>query len=184
MADRRERSVRMTREAIGEALPELARAYGLLCGLNSHDLSAMRELLGGPPRRVISAAQWHGGNYLTVLLDYGDFAAYLETGVDRQRRFDAHLEVYGDSRSIKVQYDTPYIRHLPTTLTVSHVDGEAHRETVLRPTFKDPYTHELEALHEAIVGGGPVKTSIEDSIEDLGLFRDIIAAIRASKTDA
>jgi predicted dehydrogenase len=178
MADRRARNERMTREAIGEATPDLVRAYGLLAGLNSHDLSAMRELLGGPPRRVISANLWYGGNYLTALMDYGDFAAWLETGVDQQRRFDAHLEVYADTRSIRAQYDTPYIRHLPTTLTISHDDGEGHHETVLRPTFKDPYTHELEALHDAIVIGGPVKTSIEDSIEDLALFRDIIAAIQ------
>jgi predicted dehydrogenase len=152
----------------------------LLAGLNSHDLSAMRELLGGPPHRVISATLWHGGNYLTALMDYGDYPAYLETGVDQQRRFDAHLEVYGDSRSIRVQYDTPYIRHLPTTLTISRDDGHGHHEIILRPTFKDPYTHELEALHEAVANGGPVKTSIEDSIEDLQLFRDIIAAIRTS----
>lgn len=177
--DRQDRNRRMTREAIGDVPPALTRAYGLLAGLSSHDLSAMRELLGGPPKRVVSAAQWHNGGFLTVLMDYGDFAAYLETGADGQRRFDAHIEVYGPSSSVKVQYDSPYIRHLPTTLTINREDGESHRETVIRPTYKDPYTHELETLHDVIFNGAPVKTSVEDSMEDLRLFRDIIEAMKA-----
>jgi predicted dehydrogenase len=178
--ERQGRNRQMTREAIGNVPPDLARAYGLLAGLSSHDLSAMRELLGEPPQRVISAAQWHNGSFLTVLMDYGDFAAYLETGADGQRRFDAHIEVYGNDRSIRVQYDTPYIRHLPTTLVISHEDGETHRETVIRPTYKDPYTHELEMLWDVIANGAPVKTSVEDSIEDLVLFRAIIEVMKTN----
>lgn len=177
--DRQQRNAAMVQAAIGEVEPALKSAYGLLAGLSSHDLSAMRELLGGPPKRVISAAQWQQGRFLTVLMDYGDFAAYLETGSDGLRRFDAHLEVLGDTRSIRVQYDTPYIRHLPTTLTIMHEDGESHHETVIRPTYKDPYTHELETFWEVLVNGAPNKTTVEDSIEDLTLFREIIAAMQS-----
>ena len=60
LADKRARASRMVRAAIGEAPPELVRAYRLLCGLSSHDLSAMRELIG-VPERVVAAAQWAGG---------------------------------------------------------------------------------------------------------------------------
>lgn len=181
VADRRKRNQAMIDTAIGpEAGSALRRAYGMLAGLSSHDLSAMRELLGGPPHGVISAAQWDGGSFLTVLMDYGDFAAYLETGSDGQRRFDAHLEVLGDNSSVKVQYDTPYIRHLPTTLELSYEDGDRHIETVIRPTFKDPYTHELETLYRVLRGEAAVKTSVEDSLEDLRLFQQIIDAMRGS----
>ena len=181
IADRKERNAAMLDAALGvDATPTLRRAYGMLAGLSSHDLSAMRELLGGPPRGVISARAWDGGGFLTVLMDYGDFGAYLETGSDGQRRFDAHLEVLGTSRSVKVQYDTPYIRHLPTTLEIAYEDGDRHVETVIRPTFKDPYTHELEELYEVVVNGVTPKTSVEDSLEDLHLFQQIIAAMRES----
>ena len=94
---------------------ELAWAYRLLCGLGSHDLSAMRELLGRP-RGVAAARQWRDGGYIAALLDYDDYVVTYETGVDDQLRFDAHLEVYGDAGHMRVQYDTPYVRHLPTTL--------------------------------------------------------------------
>ena len=176
--DRAARAAALVREAIGEAPPEIARSYRLLLGLNSHDLSAMRELLG-VPRRVVAARQWHGGNFLTALFDYGDYCAVLETGVDEQVRFDAHLEVYGAARSVRVQYDTPYIRHLPTTLVIEESRGDAFERRVLRPTFKDPYTHELEYFHDVVTGGTMPKTTPEDFIEDLSLTREIVAALRA-----
>ncbi|MGH2559832.1 MAG: Gfo/Idh/MocA family protein [Thermomicrobiales bacterium] len=178
--DRAERAARLVREAIGEALPELpglARVYRLLCGLSSHDLSAMRELLGFP-RRVTSAECWNDGNFLTVLFDYGDYRALLETGVDEQRRFDAHIEVYAPAISLRVQYDTPFIRHLPTTLVINETIGDAYTGRVIRPTFKDPYTHELEYFHDVVTNGVVPKTTPEDFMEDLRLFGMIIEALR------
>ncbi len=50
------------------------------------------------------------GGYIASLLDYGDYVVSYETGVDAQLRFDVHLEVYGDTASLRVQYDTPYVR--------------------------------------------------------------------------
>lgn len=176
-ADRAERARRLVREAIGDAPPELVRAYRLLLGLNSHDLSAMRELIGFP-QRVLAATQWSGGNFLHVIFDYGDFQAVLETGVDEQLRFDAHIEVFGPTKSLRVQYDTPYIRHLPTTLIMLETAGDALVETVNRPTFKDPYTHELEYFHEVVTAGSQPKTTPEDFMDDLRLDGLIIAAMR------
>jgi predicted dehydrogenase len=163
-------------EALGDVDPVLGGTYRLLCGLGSHDLSALRELVGRP-LRVASARQWRDGGYIAALLEYDDFVAVYETGVDDQVRFDAHLEIYGDTAELRVQYDTPYIRHLPTTLVVRETDGDGYRESVYRPHLKDPYTHELEAFHAAITGDGPVKTTPEDYVEDMELFTEIIRAI-------
>jgi predicted dehydrogenase len=175
--DKQRRAARLVTEAIGPATPELASSYRLLCGLNSHDLSAMRELIG-MPQRVISASHWNGGNYLHATMDYGDFQAVLETGADHQVRFDAHIEVYGETTSVRIQYDTPYIRHLPTRAFVTSTEGHFLTEQELRPTYADPYTRELEYLHDAIVNDGEIKTTAEDFTEDLRLFRWIIDAIR------
>jgi predicted dehydrogenase len=177
VADRAERARRLVREAIGEAPPELIRAYRLLCGLSSHDLSAMRELIGFP-REVVSATQWRGGSFMVVVFGYEGFRAILETGVDDQRRFDAQIEVYGPTRSVRLQFDTPFIRHLPTTLVVRETIGEAFHERVIRPTFKDPYTHELEAFHDVVTRGVPPKTTPEDFQDDLRLFGLIVDKLR------
>jgi predicted dehydrogenase len=171
----------MVEEAIGETTPELTRSYRLMCGLSSHDLSGMRELIGFP-RGVLSATNWRGGSYLHIVFDYGDFRAVLETGVDDQLRFDAHIEVHGPTRSLRIQYDTPYIRHLPTTLTFHETDGESFTERTIRPTFKDPYAHELEAFYEVAVGNAIPKTTPEDFRDDLRLFAMVIERLRDGHT--
>jgi predicted dehydrogenase len=170
------RRERLVREATGDVPEELTWAYGLLCGLGSHDLSAMRELIGRP-RQVAAARMWRHGGYIVALLDYGDFVVTYETGVDDQLRFDAHLEVYGAAGSMKVQYDTPYVRHFPTVLEIERTEGDAYERKVIRPHLKDPYTHELEYFHEIVTTGGTPKTSPEDYVEDMELFVEIIRAL-------
>jgi len=53
-------------------------------------------------------------------------------------------------------------------------------ETVSRPTFKDPYTHELEYFHEIVTARIQPKTTPEDFMDDLRLFGMIMAALRTS----
>jgi predicted dehydrogenase len=163
-------------DAIGEVPDELAGAYRLLCGLGSHDLSAMRELLGRP-RGVAAARQWHGGQFIAALFDYDDYVVAYETGVDEQVRFDAHIEVYGEHAQLRVQYDTPYVRHLPTVLITEETRGDGLHRVVSRPHLKDPYTHELEYFHEMVTTGGRPKTDPEDFVEDLELFAELIRAM-------
>ena len=175
--DRAARAERLVREAIGEAPPDISVAYRFLLGLNSHDISAMRELLG-VPLGVVSARQWNGGRFLTVTFEYDGYYAVLESGVDEQIRFDAHIEVYGVTKSVRVQYDSPYIRHLPTTLVIGETIGDAYEQRVVRPTYKDPYTHEIESFHEVVTQGVVPKTTPEDFKEDLLLMRAIVDALR------
>jgi predicted dehydrogenase len=179
--DRAERGARLVHEAIGEASPEVVSTYRFLCGLGSHDLSAMRELIGFP-RGVAAARAWNGGRFLAAILEYDGFCAVFECGVDDQVRFDAHLEVYGSTRSIRVQYDTPYIRHLPTTMVIEETVGETFHQSVTRPTYTDPYTHELKYFHEIVTTGSSPKTTPEDFQDDLRLFRMIVDALRQEST--
>jgi predicted dehydrogenase len=173
------RGKEMVRKAIGDVPDELYSTYRMLCGLGSHDLSAMRELID-VPKRVVSAVQWNSGQFITAIFEYDGFYTTFETGVDKQRRFDASLEVYSPTKTLKVQYDTPYIRHLPTNLHISETIDESFNQSIVRPTFKDPYTHELEYLYDVITNGMTPKTSIEDYKEDLKLFKQIIEVLKDS----
>jgi len=175
--DRRERYLRLMKEAIGEASAEEYASYALLLGLNSHDISAMRELLG-VPRSVKAAAATQGGRFKTAILEFDGYDVLFETGMDQQGRFDAHIEVFGESKSILLQYNTPYLRQLPTTLHIRETNGDALEETVIRPTYKDAYTCELEYFYEVAVNGLAPKTTPEDYIEDLELFGMIVQAMR------
>jgi predicted dehydrogenase len=180
MEERWNRGRTLVHDALGDVPDELASTYRLLCGLGSHDLSAMRELLGRP-KGVVAARQWRNGNFIAALLEYDGYFVTYETGVDDQLRFDAHIEVYGDSGSLRVQYDTPYVRHLPTTLVSDETRGDEYIQTVRRPHLKDPYTHELEYFHQMISTGGTPKTSPEDFVEDLDLFAELIRKIGSAR---
>jgi predicted dehydrogenase len=173
VADRWERAGKLVHEALGSVPEELGWTYRLLCGLGSHDLSAMRELLGRPTR-VLAARQWRNAGFIAALLEYDGFVATFETGVDDQVRFDAHIEVYGQSAQLRIQYDTPYVRHFPTTVVVDRTLGTALERSVSRPHLKDPYTAELEYFHAMITDGFVPKTSPEDFVEDLELFAELI----------
>lgn len=176
--DKWERAGKLVQEALGTVPEELQWTYRLLCGLGSHDLSAMRELLGRP-NRVLAAHQWRKAGYVTALLEYDGFVVTYETGVDDQLRFDAHIEVYGNDAQMRIQYDTPYVRHLPTTVSVERTVGDELQHTVNRPHLKDPYTCELEYFHAMVVEGFAPKTSPEDYCEDIALFTELIHAMAA-----
>jgi predicted dehydrogenase len=175
MSERAERASRLVKEALGDVPAPLARTYRLLCGLSSHDLSAMREMLG-MPKRVIAAHQ--SGIFLTVLFEYENFTVSFETGIDHNRRFDAHIQVYGETKEIRVQYDTPYIRQLPTRLFLTETQGEVFEEREIRPTFTDAYTVELLHFHEVVIHNVQPKTAAGDFLYDLDLFEMIIDALR------
>lgn len=163
------------REAIGDVPAALGNAYNLLIGLSSHDVSAMRELLG-MPKGVLYAAQRMGGRYISAAFDYGDFVCHFETGVDDIARFDCHLEVYGKSQVLRIEYATPYVRHLATRLDVTTAtSGSAlHRETI-QPAFEDNFTAEWRAFHDNVTTGTTPKTTPLDFRHDLELFTDMVS---------
>jgi predicted dehydrogenase len=166
-------------EAIGDAPPALVNAYGLMLGLSSHDLSAMRELLG-MPQRVLYAAQRQNGLYLTAAFDYGDYVCQYETGIDNIARFDAHLEVYGEQQVLRVEYDTPYVRNLPIRLRITEANGKGGSvERTELPAWGDAFVAEWRAFHTNVTEGRQPKTSPADFRQDLELFSAMIALMRA-----
>jgi predicted dehydrogenase len=165
------------RAAIGTDEHPRALVYGLLAGLSSHDLSAMRGLLGMPDR-VLHATARRDGLFLTALFDYGDFVCQFETGIDDIPRFDACIEVMAQSRTIRLDYDTPYIRHQPARLTLTDADGpHGVRVTTGHPTRRDAFVAEWQAFHAAITAGAPVVCDVADAMQDLQLFADIMKLI-------
>lgn len=99
-----------------------------------------------------------------------------ETGIDDIPRFDAHVEVYSKQKSVRVCYDTPFVKGLPINLLIrENLDG-TYRESIVRKTYEDPYTVELKELYEMVVNGKAVKTTATDAKEDLKVFQMIMKA--------
>ncbi len=169
---------RKMRQAIGEASRELAMTYELMIGLCTHDLSAMRELIG-IPKKVLYATQRHNGSYIGAAFDYGEFVCHFETTIDQIPRFDSHLEVYSDTQMLHVQYNTPYVRHLATKLEITSAapDNGVRLETI-QPAFEDNFTREWRAFYQNVTTGSVPKTNPEDYRHDLELFAAMIKCIR------
>jgi predicted dehydrogenase len=177
--DAKAREEALLEEALGgKASEALKKAYTVMLGLSSHDLSAMRELLG-MPARVLFAAQRGDGFYLAAAFDYRSYVCQFETGIDRIARFDAHLEVYGAEKVVRVQYDTPYVRNSPIRLIVT----EANRaggvtEVDAHPVWGDAFVEEWKAFYENVTRNQAPKTSPADFAQDLELFAEMARRMR------
>jgi hypothetical protein len=99
-----------------------------------------------------------------------------ESGIDDVPRFDAHIEVYSLTKTVRVNVDTPYIKGLPVTMSINeNVDG-TYRESTIRRTYEDPYTLEMKELYKMVVDRVQPKTSAEDALHDLEIFQMIMKA--------
>lgn len=163
-------------EALGEsgATPSNVDYWRFLASLGSHDLSLMREALGFP-ESVAGVGANHP--FYSAIFNYRNagsggepFAVTYESGIDAVPRFDAHLAVYGETKTVSIQYDTPYVKGLPIKVRVDElVDGQAVTRDVLA-SYEDAYTVELKEMHECFTNGKEIKTSAEDAMNDLHLW--------------
>lgn len=171
-AARADRASHAIAESLGTATPAQARAFRLLNSLSSHDLSALRGLVG-QPQGVIAAAMSSDGSFISALLDFGTFKATFETGIDRVGVFDATIEIFTPERRWALHYDTPYIRHLPTGLIALTTNGEQLNRLDVRPSYRDPYTNQWLKFHDALTGSGAFEETLEDAAHDLSLAIEI-----------
>ncbi|CAZ84405.1 unnamed protein product [Tuber melanosporum] len=164
-------------ELTGYGVPvtqESIAQYRRVTKLGCHDLSLMREVLGMPVCENPTLGASLRLTVWNVLFNYGHFTALYESGFHQIPIFDAHIEVYSENKSVLIQYDTPYVKGLPVTMTIrENVDGK-FVERFVRNTYEDPYTLELKNFYHAIREGGKIKTDVGDSLEEFELFEMIM----------
>lgn len=144
-----------------------------LGGLGSHDLSLMREALGVPESVVAVSAN---APFYTAMYNYRNktgepFSVTYESGIDNVPRFDAHITVYGENKTVSIKYDTPYVKGLPIIVKVDETNeyGEASSREILS-SFEDAYTVELKELYDCFVKGKKIKTTAVDASNELKLY--------------
>jgi len=158
---------------------ESTKMWRLLGGLGSHDLSAMREVLGMPKGAIGASLKLP---FWSAILEYPTFSVTYESGLDNIHRFDAHIEVYSMNKTVRIKYDSPYVKGLPIKMTIcENVDG-SYKETMTIKTYEDPYTLEMKELYEMVANGKAVKTTAKDARQDLEIFQMIMKA--GSRTES
>lgn len=167
----------LLREAVGPIDGDLRTAYGQLIGLACHDISAMRELIG-PPAGILEARQWAGGRWIHATFDHGEFVTSCQIGSHAQLSYAAHLRVIADTESVEVRFPTPYVRHVPAVAHRFRTVGRSVESTDLIPSYVEPFEIEWHEFYDCVQQRRQPKTSVEDSIADLALFRDLSNAMR------
>lgn len=79
-------------------------------------------------------------------------------------------------KTVRVQYDSPYIKGLPTTMHIRENDNESFKETLVRKTCEDNFTLEFKELYAWITEGKQIKTTPSDARKDLDIFKMIMMA--------
>jgi hypothetical protein len=121
----------------------------------------MRELLG-MPRRVAGAVFGTMPGIFGVLFQYDGFPAFYETGLSDVPQFDSHVEVYSPDKIVRVDFDTPYIKGLPVTLTIRERVGEDGFQE--RKVRKDVY----RSVHAGAAGVLRLRFEREDPQDKCG----------------
>lgn len=131
------------------------------------------------PKKVLGASL--GLPIWNVLFQYEDFPVMYESGIIDVPIFDAHLEIYSRDRIVRVNYDTPYVKGLPVTMTIRErienaKNGDAYQERIIRKTYEDPFTLEFLEFHRCVTHKEVPKTSVLDAREDLDIIKMIMQA--------
>ena len=101
--------------------------------------------------------------------------------VDELGLFDAMIEVRSHTKRLRIVYDTPYIRNLPTRLEIAEGTPDGVRQRILGPFYTDAFAEELKTFHRHIQDGTKPKTDLADSRRDLALMVQIIERMRQAK---
>ena len=85
--------------------------------------------------------------------------------------YTERITVYCTDRIVELTFPSPYLRHLPTRLTVRRAgDAYALDVTDYRVSYEEAFREELRAFHAAATGAAPVETTVEQARRDVALL--------------
>ncbi len=162
----------------GHATEAQIWAYLLLTASGCHILSAVRELIG-LPKSIRAAVLSPKGTQFTLVFEYDGFNMVFEEMNDQSVvEFDEAIEIYQGDRKLSLKYDSPYIRYLPSQLTVNDLENGQARTTVYGPQYHDMFFNELAEFWRCITERDTPKCDIFDAAEDVRLFLEIAQRMR------
>jgi predicted dehydrogenase len=93
--------------------------------------------------------------------------------------YTERITVYCTDRIVELTFPSPYLRHLPTRLTLRRGGASQALETQeFRVSYEEAFREQLRAFHAAACGDAPVSTPIEQARRDIEL---LLSAFRRAK---
>ena len=84
--------------------------------------------------------------------------------------YTERVTVYCSDRIVELTFPSPYLRHLPTRLTLRRGAGPALEIQDHRVSYEEAFREQLRAFHAAACGEAPVLTPIEQARRDVALL--------------
>ncbi len=175
----REEAAAQLRESAGCSLDGAgARALGggFLSSL-VHDVAVVHGMLAHLGCEMPAGAN-HGamfddgrGAHLAFGLPGGGRVSMTHLNLPGVPDYTERVTVYGVDRIVELKFPSPYLRHLPTRLTVRR-GGERHALEIVdyRASYEEAFREELRAFHAAATGQAQVQTTVEQARRDVELL--------------
>ncbi len=160
--------------AIGQQSPAIMRAYGLMLGLSTHDMTILHGAVG-LPERVIAADVWDNGLAIAAMFAYpGELRCTFYTGImPKLRKFDESLSVYSDERVVNINFPSPFLKNAPTIVEEWRMEDGAYQEVRTEASYLEAFKQELKHFHACIVDGKTPDTPLEEGREDIAMLIEI-----------
>lgn len=179
--DVKSKNAAQLREAAGRD-PNEAEARALSNGFLSaivHDVAVVHGILAQlgveMPRAVDQSAIFDAGRgvQLAFGLPGGGRVSMTHLNLPGVPDYTERVTVYCTDRIIELTFPSPYLRHVPTRLTVRQRGKGAPfaLETIEhRVSYEEAFREELRAFYAAATGAAPVQTTVEQARRDVELL--------------
>lgn len=170
---------RQLRDSAGHELTEHGRralSGGFLSSL-VHDVAVVHGILAHlgceMPEQADHGAWFDEGRgvQLAFGLPGGGRVSMTHLSLNGVPDYTERITIYCADRIIELTFPSPYLRHLPTRLTLRQGRADHALDTQeFRVSYEEAFRNQLRAFHAAVYGEAPVLTPVEQARRDVALL--------------
>lgn len=164
--------------ALGDSHCSYLEAYSNLLYLLIHDLILLNSIYGLPDEVLFTEV--YNNNSIISVLKYGEHTrCILEGGMITSRRdWDEQFCVYGDNKRVEIQFPFPYVKNVPTIVSINEQDGKENIEKRVTVSYDEAFKREWRHLYECVLTDREPITSGANSRKEMEIILEIIKAAR------
>jgi len=168
-------------EAIGPVSASWRFLYlDVVLGSLSHDLNALRGILGCPDRSLLTSMWPDDVTYptITTFLEYtgGPKVVLTWSFLSDLRDYFEELAFMGEESRVRIQFPSPYLRHFPTPVEVQGMENGAEYRKRVNVSYGESFKEELLHFHDCIHKGHEPLTTAAEGKDDIRFLQKIVAA--------
>jgi predicted dehydrogenase len=175
----RSATAKQLRESAGQPLDDVgtrALGGGFLSAL-VHDAAVVHGMLlhlgGELPAEADHGAVFDDGRgvQLGFALPGGGRVSMTHLNLRGVPDYTERITIYCIDRIVELTFPSPYLRHLPTRLTLRRGNaGHALETQEFRTSYEESFREQLRAFHAAACGEAAVQTTVEQASRDIALL--------------